>query len=299
MRTTEPTKKLFNVYEYYKMAEVGILRDDVRTELINGEIIEMSPMGARHASAVSRLTEFLVTLLKGKAQLRPQLPLRLNDYNEPEPDLCFVKPRLDHYGKKHPGSSDTLLAIEVSDSSLRYDRDVKSVLYATTRVPEFWIVHLKGDVLLVFRDPSKGQYKTSLTLHRGESVAPLAFPETETLTRQIVDAAARVHETLGPGFLESIYGRALLAELRERGLSLERERQIKIFYGGQVVGKHSLDLIVAGTAIVELKANQTLLPVHLAQLRSYLRATAYPFGLLLNFGTATLQWEVLHREIAG
>jgi Uma2 family endonuclease len=176
---TEPTKRLFTVDEYYKMSEVGILRADIRTELINGEIIEMSPMGSRHASAVSRLNEFLVPLLKGKAQLRPQLPLRLNDYNEPEPDLCFVKPRLDYYGRKHPGSSDTLLAIEVSDSSLRYDRDVKSGVYSTARMQEFWIVHLKGDVLLVFRDPSKGAYKTSLTLHRGESVKSLAFPEIE------------------------------------------------------------------------------------------------------------------------
>jgi len=186
----EATKKLFTVHEYYKMAEVGILQDGIRTELINGEIIEMSPMGARHASAVSRLTELLVPALKGKAQLRPQLPLRLNDYNEPEPDLCFVKPRRDHYGMKHPGSGDTLLAIEVSVSSLRYDRDVKSGVYATSRVPEFWIVHLEGDVLLVFREPSKGAYKTALTLHRGESVGALAFPEIPIAVSDLLGPAA-------------------------------------------------------------------------------------------------------------
>jgi Uma2 family endonuclease len=185
----EATKRLFTVDEYYKMAEVGILRDNIRTELINGEIIEMSPMGARHASAVSRLNELLVPVLKGKAQLRPQLPLRLNDYNEPEPDLCFVKPRRDHYGRKHPGSGDTLLAIEVSDSSLKYDRDVKSGLYATTRISEFWIVHLAGDVLLVFREPSKGGYKISLTFHRGETVSPLAFPEIEIAVADLLGPA--------------------------------------------------------------------------------------------------------------
>ena len=186
---TEATKKLFTVYEYYKMAEIGVIRDR-RTELINGEIIEMSPMGARHASAVGRITEFMAPLLKGKAHLRPQLPLRLNEYNEPEPDLCFVKPRLDHYGKKHPGSGDTLLAIEVSDSSLRYDRDVKSGVYAASRIAEFWIVHLAGDVLLVFRAPSKGAYKSSLTLHRGESVALLAFPEIEIAVADLLGPAA-------------------------------------------------------------------------------------------------------------
>jgi GxxExxY protein len=120
--------------------------------------------------------------------------------------------------------------------------------------------------------------------------------EPEALVREIVDAATRVHKTLGPGFLESIYCRALLSELRGRGLLIERERQIKIWYGSQVVGKHSLDLVVENAAIVELKANHGLLSVHAAQLRSYLQATDYAFGLLLNFGTTTLQWEAHHRQ---
>jgi GxxExxY protein len=121
--------------------------------------------------------------------------------------------------------------------------------------------------------------------------------DTGVLFREIVEAAMCVHGALGPGFLEAIYGRALFAELRSRGLSTDRERQIKIWYGSQAVGKHSLDLVVDKTAIVELKANHGLIPVHVAQLRSYLRATDYPFGLLLNFGTAELQWEALYREI--
>jgi Uma2 family endonuclease len=184
----EATKKLFTVDEYYRMAEIGVIPDR-RTELINGEIIEMSPMGARHASVVGRITEFMVPLLKGKAHLRPQLPLRLNDYNEPQPDLCFVRPRRDYYGSKHPGSSDTLLAIEVSATSLKYDRDVKSGVYAAARVPEFWIVDLRGDVLLIFRDPSQGAYKTSLTVKRGESVAALAFPEIEIAADDLLGPA--------------------------------------------------------------------------------------------------------------
>lgn len=116
------------------------------------------------------------------------------------------------------------------------------------------------------------------------------------LLREIVDAACSVHGTLGPGFLESIYSRALLAELRARGLSIERERQIKICYGSQVVGKHCLDLIVESLAIIELKANGGLASVHMAQLRSYLQATQYPVGVLLNFGATQLQWQVLHRK---
>jgi GxxExxY protein len=120
--------------------------------------------------------------------------------------------------------------------------------------------------------------------------------ERDALLREIIDAATRVFNTLGPGFLESIYARALLSELRIRGMAIERERQIKIWYGAQVVGKHTLDLIVDRTAIVELKASQTLASVHSAQLRSYLQATDYPLGVLVNFGSTTLQWEILHRE---
>ena len=121
--------------------------------------------------------------------------------------------------------------------------------------------------------------------------------EAESLVRAIVDAAKQVHSALGPGFLETIYVRALLSELRGRGLATERERQIKIWYGSQVVGKHTLDLIVDGSAIVELKASQGLASVHTAQLRSYLQATDYPIGLLVNFGSTRLQWEILPRQI--
>ena len=120
--------------------------------------------------------------------------------------------------------------------------------------------------------------------------------EHSALFREIVDAAVTVHSTLGPGFLETIYVRALLSEFRSRGLAIEREKQIKILYNGQVVGKHCLDLVVDCTAVVELKANHGLSAIHSAQLRSYIQATDYPFGLLFNFGTTALQWELLHRQ---
>ena len=120
--------------------------------------------------------------------------------------------------------------------------------------------------------------------------------DVSSLLLEIVNAATRVHETLGPGFLESVYSRALLSELRGRGLAIERERQIKIWYGTLVVGKHTLDLIVERSVVVELKANQGLAPIHAAQLRSYLQATDCSCGILLNFGTPALQWEVLPRS---
>lgn len=174
---TEATKKLFTVYEYYQMAETGILSEHVRTELINGEVIEMSAMGVRHRAAVNRASDLLVPMFKGKAQISVQLPVRLNDFNEPQPDICFLKPRRDFYETKHPGPTDVFMVMEVSDTSLGYDRDVKLGVYAAARVPEVWIEDLVNQTLMVFRDPSRKAYKTSLNFRRGESVSLLAFPE--------------------------------------------------------------------------------------------------------------------------
>ena len=118
--------------------------------------------------------------------------------------------------------------------------------------------------------------------------------EQENPAYRIVEAARVVHRTLGPGFLESIYGKALVAELRNRGMPMEREKQIKIWYGDQLVGKHRLDLVVESSVIVELKANRGIVGAHVAQMRSYLQATGHPYGLILNFGMPELEWELIH-----
>jgi GxxExxY protein len=125
----------------------------------------------------------------------------------------------------------------------------------------------------------------------------LAGPDgsEDRLIYGILDAAHWVHRTLGPGFIESIYGRALTAELRNSGFQLDREKIIKIWYGSLLVGKHRLDLVVDQTVIVELKASRSLIPVHLAQMHSYLHASDYELGLLLNFGTTELQWEAVRQ----
>lgn len=113
---------------------------------------------------------------------------------------------------------------------------------------------------------------------------------------RILKAARVVHTTLGPGFIEKIYTRALIAELTDDGFQVEREKTIKIWYGPRLVGKHRLDLLVDGAVIIELKANHGLIPVHVAQMKSYLHATAFPFGLLLNFGATELQWERINNN---
>jgi GxxExxY protein len=120
--------------------------------------------------------------------------------------------------------------------------------------------------------------------------------DTHRLVGDILNAARSVHSALGCGFLESVYSRALLVELKKTDFKIEREKSIKIWYGSQIVGKHFLDLVVAETLVIELKAARGIIPVHAAQMKSYLQATGCPTGLILNFGMPELQWELLQSE---
>ena len=173
----EATKKLFTVDEYYRMAEVGILKPEDRGELIDGEIIEMSPIGARHLGCVNRANDVLTAAFRGRAVVSPQNPVRLSNYTEPQPDLALLKARADFYAAKKPAAEDALLVLEVSDTTLRYDRNVKLPRYAAAGVLEVWIENLEEDLLLVCRDPSDNSYQTNLTLQRGDSVSVAAFPD--------------------------------------------------------------------------------------------------------------------------
>ena len=110
---------------------------------------------------------------------------------------------------------------------------------------------------------------------------------------RILQAARAVHSALGAGFIESIYGRALAAELKGNGFQVEREKAIKIWYGSCLAGKHRLDLVVDNLIIIELKASRCIIPLHLAQMNSYIHAANYAFGLVVNFGTTELHWELV------
>jgi len=146
------------VDEYYRMAEVGLLAEDARVELIEGEIIDMAPIGSRHGAVVTRFDRLIQRAAGDRAIVRVQLPVRLSRSSEPQPDLALVKPRVDFYESGHPSASDTLLIIEVSETTLRYDCEVKVPLYARHGVPEVWIVDLKGRRLHFYRSPVDGRY---------------------------------------------------------------------------------------------------------------------------------------------
>jgi Uma2 family endonuclease len=181
---TEVSKKLFTVDEYHRMGEAGILQESDHVELIDGEIIQMSPMGQSHAARVMRANAFFTESLGRRAVVGIQLPLRLSNWTEPEPDVVVFKPRADFYADKRPTPEDALLVVEIADSSLSYDQKVKLPRFAAAGIREYWIEDLKKGLLLAYRDPVGKEYATALTLHAGDSISPLAFPD---VTFQISD----------------------------------------------------------------------------------------------------------------
>jgi Uma2 family endonuclease len=175
-RPQAPARHRLDVGAYYKMAEAGILTNAHRVELIDGEIIDMNPIGSPHAALVKRLNRlFARAAAEGMVLVGVQDPLRLDPYNEPEPDLMVLRPRADDYQANHPGAADVLLLIEVSDSSLAYDRGTKLALYARFSVPEVWIVDLLGAAVEVFREPKESAYASRERLTEG-TLAPALLP---------------------------------------------------------------------------------------------------------------------------
>jgi Uma2 family endonuclease len=173
----ETTRKRFTVEDYYRMAEVGILGPTDRVELIEGEIVEMSPIGDRHAMTVNRANMVFARGLGDKVVVSVQNAVRINRYNEPQPDVVLVRPREDFYGSRHPRPEDVVLLIEVSDTTLNYDRTVKVPLYARSGIREVWIVDLNDDASHVYREPRDGSYTVIETRSRAETVAAQAFPD--------------------------------------------------------------------------------------------------------------------------
>jgi Uma2 family endonuclease len=165
------------VDDYYRMFEVGILSEDARVELIEGEIIDMGKMGTNHAGLITQLTRLLINSVVDHANLLPQLPLRLSDISEPVPDLALLRPRADFYKKQQPRPEDTLLIIEISDSSLRYDLQIKASLYARNGIPEYWIIDVQGQQIRFFRSPVSGQYTDVASMDAPGSVSPVALPQ--------------------------------------------------------------------------------------------------------------------------
>lgn len=180
-------RRLFTADEYQRLGEVGILHEDDHVELVDGDIVQMSAVGSRHCAGVDRLVVLMQRCFGARGIGRVQSPVRLNQYSEPEPDIAMLKPRADFYASAHPTGDDILLIIEVAETSVRYDREVKGPLYARSGVPEFWLVDLSNDSIEVFTQPRAHGYGSSRTVKRGERLWIAALP----------DAVLSVDEVLG------------------------------------------------------------------------------------------------------
>lgn len=183
---TAVEKKLFTVDDYYAMTRAGIIGEDDRVELIEGEIILMAAIGSRHQAVVDRVTRLLVMRVGDRAIVRVQGPLRLADITEPQPDLQLLAPQDDFYAAGHPSQYEALLVVEVADTSLRFDRDEKAAIYARRGVGELWIIDVTGERVLVRRGPSADGYRESLTVTRGHTLAPEAFPDIVVSTDNLL-----------------------------------------------------------------------------------------------------------------
>jgi hypothetical protein len=171
------TKHRFTVEEYQRMGETGVLRPDARVELLDGEIIDMAPIGSFHGGATNRLVSLFVRLSKGRWIVSAQNPLRLNEHSEPQPDLMLLKPAVDDYTTRHPGPEDVFLLVEVADTSLAFDRAEKLPAYGKAGGREVWIVNLSERTLEVYREPHFSGYASTAILRAGDKAQPLLFPD--------------------------------------------------------------------------------------------------------------------------
>ena len=172
----DPKRYRFTRDDYHEMAKAGIFKSGVRVELIDGEIIEMNPIGRRHRGTVDRLADIFFPHVRASAIIRVQSSIALGNNGEPEPDLVLLRRRPDFYTESDEEPDDILLVVEVADTSERYDRRTKGPLYARYGIPELWIVDLQRNRITRYLEPSPDGYKTSRVYRRGESLGPLAFP---------------------------------------------------------------------------------------------------------------------------
>ena len=166
----------WTVEEYEELGRAGTFDENDRVELVNGEIIIRAPIGYRHATAVSRLLKAFIRRSRDRFDVRSQNPCNLDPHSQPEPDVCLVELACDTL-PRHPRPEEIFLVIEVSDSTVRYDREDKLPAYARNGVREYWLLNLDEGALEVFRDPVDAAYRDARVLGPEETIAPLAFPD--------------------------------------------------------------------------------------------------------------------------
>jgi Uma2 family endonuclease len=187
--TTQLLRKLFTIEQYHRMYEAGVLTENDRVELIRGEIMHMSPLGTRHAACVMRLNELLNQLVGNRTILGIQSPIVLPPDSEPQPDVILLRRRDDYYESSHPTFADVYLLVEVADSTIGFDRNIKMPLYAEAGIKEYWIVNLNDNCIEVYRNPATSGYQDVSMFKHGQSITLQAFPEVAIAVDQILGKA--------------------------------------------------------------------------------------------------------------
>lgn len=189
-----PQRWRFTVEDYRRMAEAGLFAPDARLELIDGEILQMSPIGARHLAGVNRATRTFSRVAGDRVVVSVQNPISLPPHDEPQPDVALLRPRADDYARQKPGPEDVLLVVEVADTSVAYDRQTKLLRYARAGVRESWLLDLPGDALEVHREPGPRGYALIRRCYRGERIAPEALPDVEIAVDDLLPVAETVED---------------------------------------------------------------------------------------------------------
>lgn len=179
-------RRVFSAGEYHRMIDAGILAEDDRVELIEGDIVKMSPIGSRHAACVKRLNSICNRKAGQSFIVSVQDPIHLDDFSEPQPDIALLKHRDDFYSNSLPATDDVMLVIEVANTSVEADRNVKLPLYARAGIPEVWLANLPEDRVEAHSNPVKGVYQKIRVFRRGESLSPELIPDLVVKVEEIL-----------------------------------------------------------------------------------------------------------------
>lgn len=182
------TAKRFRVEDFRRMTEVGILPEESGWEIIDGYLIDKMTIGSKHASAVNRLNRILTNLVRDSLIVSVQNPIHIDEYNEPEPDIALLRPRKDFYSESHPTPEEVLLLIEISNSTVEYDRTIKKAIYAEAGIGEFWLVNLQDNAIECFSQPKNGNYRLAMILEKGEAVKSGSVKSLELQVDEILGA---------------------------------------------------------------------------------------------------------------
>ncbi|BAY08579.1 Uma2 family endonuclease [Calothrix sp. NIES-2098] len=184
--TVQLLRRKFTVEQYHKMLESGILTEDDRVELIQGEIIEMSPIGTKHAACVKCLNKLLSSKLRDRVLIAIQDPVELDNNSQPQPDVALLKPRDDFYATAHPRPQDIFLLIEVADSTIEYDREQKIPLYAEANIIEVWVVDINEQIIEVYQQPTAEGYQHMQKFASGQTLTIKSFADVNITVNEIL-----------------------------------------------------------------------------------------------------------------